>query len=201
MRALAVYCGSSLGSLPAYAAAAAELGRALAARKCTVVYGGSHAGLMGVVADAALGAGGRVIGVIPHSLVGRELAHTGLTQLEVVDSMHSRKARMCELSDAFVALPGGIGTLEEILEMFTWNQLGIHAKPCALLNIDGFYDDFVAFLRRVVEHGLLKRGQFDRLLVVDSVAALLAALERWPETAAGAADGGAALSRAPLPAQ
>ncbi len=177
IHALAIYCGSSAGADPAFAKAADDLGRALAQRNCAVIYGGSHAGLMGVVADAALAAGGRVVGVIPQSLVGRELAHQGLSTLEIVDSMHARKARMCELADGFVALPGGIGTLEEILEMFTWTQLGIHHKPCALLNIAGFYDGFVAFLRHVVQQGLLKSAQFERLIVVNSVDELLQAFD------------------------
>ncbi|MDB5985647.1 MAG: hypothetical protein JWR16_700 [Nevskia sp.] len=179
MRAIAVYCGSSAGANPAFAQAAVELGQALAARHCALIYGGSHAGLMGIVADAALAAGGRVIGVIPQALVGRELAHRGLTQLEVVDSMHVRKARMCELADGFIALPGGIGTLEEIVEMFTWNQLGIHHKPCALLNIAGFYDAFVAFLQGTVQQGLLQREQFERLIVADGVDALLQTFEQF----------------------
>ena len=173
MRSVAVYCGSSPGSNPAFRLAAEVLGRTLARAACTVVYGGSHNGLMGVVADAALDAGGKVIGVIPDALVSREIAHRGLSELQVVLSMHERKARMNELSEAFVALPGGIGTLDEIVEMFTWTQLGIHRKPCAFLNIDGYYDSLLAFLRTMVGQGFLRQAQLDQLVVVERVEDLL----------------------------
>ena len=173
MRSVAVYCGSSPGSNPAFRLAAETLGRTLAQGTCTVVYGGSHNGLMGVVADAALEAGGKVIGVIPDALVSREIAHRGLSELQVVPSMHERKARMNELSEAFVALPGGIGTLDEIVEMFTWTQLGIHRKPCAFLNIDGYYDSLLAFLRTMVGQGFLRQAQLDQLVVVERVEDLL----------------------------
>ena len=176
MRSVAVYCGSNPGSNPAYRQAAAALGKALAEQHRTVVYGGSHAGLMGAVADAALAAGGRVVGVIPESLVSREVAHTGLSELHVVRSMHERKALMNDLAEGFVTLPGGIGTLDEIIEMFTWTQLGIHRKPCAFLNIEGYYDGLLAFLRHTVSQGFLQQRQFDQLLVAGSVDELLARL-------------------------
>ena len=173
MRSVAVYCGSSLGSDPAFRQAAEALGRTLAQGNCTLVYGGSHAGLMGAVADAALTAGGKVIGIIPDALVSREVAHRGLSELQVVGSMHERKARMAELSEAFVALPGGIGTLDEIVEMFTWTQLGIHRKPCAFLNIGGYYDSLLAFLHTMVAQGFLRQAQVDQLVVVERVEDLL----------------------------
>ncbi|MDB5974969.1 MAG: family Rossman fold protein [Nevskia sp.] len=173
MRSVAVYCGSSPGSNPAFRAAAEALGRMLAQANCVLVYGGSHAGLMGAVADAALAVGGKVIGIIPDALVSREVAHRGLSELQVVGSMHERKARMAELSEAFVALPGGIGTLDEIVEMFTWTQLGIHRKPCAFLNIGGYYDSLLAFLHTMVAQGFLRQAQVDQLVVVERVEDLL----------------------------
>jgi uncharacterized protein (TIGR00730 family) len=190
MRSVAVYCGSSPGSKPAYRLAAEALGRALAQRGCAVVYGGSHAGLMGAVADAALQAGGRVIGVIPDALVSREVAHQGLTELHVVRTMHERKARMNDLADAFVALPGGIGTLDEIVEMFTWTQLGIHRKPCAFLNTEGYYDALLAFLRDAVTQGFLRQAQLDELVTgaePEPLLERLAATRLAPLGAAGAA--------------
>lgn len=190
MRSVAVYCGSAHGTNPAFARAAADLGRYIAESGCNLVYGGSNAGLMGTVADAALAAGGKVIGVIPDGLFEREVAHLGLTELRVVRSMHERKALMNDLAEGFVALPGGIGTLDELVEMYTWNQLGIHHKPCLLLNIDGYYDRLVDFLRHAADQGLLQRRQFERLLVATEVEGLLAVLEqagRAAQPAAGAA--------------
>ena len=149
MNSLCVFCGSNPGASPAYAEAAARLGRTLAKRGLTLVYGGGRVGLMGVVADAALAAGGKVVGVIPEALATRELAHGGLSDLQVVGSMHDRKARMSELSDGFIALPGGIGTLEEWFEVWTWSQLGFQPKPCGLLNVAGYYDPLLAFLDRM----------------------------------------------------
>ena len=140
MRRVCVFCGSSEGKRPVYREAARAMGLALARRGTELVFGGGRVGLMGVLADAVLAAGGRAIGVIPEALVAKELAHRGLTELRVVHSMHQRKALMAELSDAFIALPGGFGTLEEYCEMLTWAQLGLHAKPCGLLNVAGFYD-------------------------------------------------------------
>lgn len=168
-RSVCVYCGSQMGSDPAYARAAAALGEAIARDGLTLVYGGASVGLMGVVADAALAAGGRVVGVIPRILLRKELAHEGLAELVVTESMHERKAKMAELSDAFVALPGGIGTLDELFEMWTWAQLGLHAKPCVLINTGGYYDNLVAFLDRAVRDGFLRPGTRALLRVVANV--------------------------------
>jgi uncharacterized protein (TIGR00730 family) len=156
MRRLCVFCGSSSGSRPAYAAAARALGEALARRGLGLVTGGGRVGLMGVIADASMGAGGEVIGVIPEALAAKEVAHAGLTELRVVGSMHERKAMMAELSDGFVALPGGFGTLEEFFEVLTWAQLGLHPKPCALLNVAGFYAPLLALLDHAVAEGFVK---------------------------------------------
>jgi uncharacterized protein (TIGR00730 family) len=155
LRRVCVYAGSNAGSDPAYADAARALGGELARRGVGLVYGGGRAGLMGAVADAALAGGGEAIGVIPQALMDRELGHAGLSELRVVDSMHERKALMAELADAFVALPGGIGTLEELIEVFTWSQLGIHAKPCGVLDAAGFYSGLSAFLDHMVAEGFL----------------------------------------------
>jgi uncharacterized protein (TIGR00730 family) len=155
MERICVFCGSSSGARPSYAKAARDLGIALACRGIALVTGGGSVGLMGAVADAALEAGGEAIGVIPETLVARELAHPRLTELRVVRSMHERKATMTELSDAFVTLPGGFGTLDEMCEVLTWTQLGIHAKPCGILNVDGYFDPLLAFLDRAVQEGFL----------------------------------------------
>jgi uncharacterized protein (TIGR00730 family) len=160
-----VFCGSSPGLDPAFSASAAEVGRLLAGSGRDLVYGGGHVGLMGVVADAALRAGGRVIGVIPRSLMDREVGHLGLTELHVVGSMHERKARMAELSDGFLALPGGIGTLEEFFETWTWAQLGLHAKPFGLLDVSGFYGPLLTFLDRLVEQRFVRDEHRSMLLV------------------------------------
>lgn len=156
MKRVCVFCGSSTGTRPVYADAAREMGRLLAGRGIGLVYGGGNVGLMGILADAVLAAGGEVIGVIPQALADREVAHTGITTLHVVDSMHTRKAMMAELSDAFVALPGGVGTFEEFFEAVTWTQLGLHRKPCALLNVDEFYTPLVTFIDRAVSDGFIK---------------------------------------------
>jgi hypothetical protein len=163
-----VYAGSQAGSRPAYAEAAVDVATRLIDRGYGIVYGGGKVGLMGVVADTALGLGGEVIGVIPRHLEEREIAHRGLTELRVVGSMHERKALMATLSDAFIALPGGIGTLEELIEMLTWAQLGLHAKPCGLLNVAGYYDHLVAFLDGAVREGFLPAANRERLLIVDT---------------------------------
>ncbi len=155
MERICVFCGSSTGTNPAYAEAAADLGRLLAGRGLALVYGGGRVGLMGVLADAALAAGGRVTGVIPEALAAKELAHGGLTDLVVVRSMHERKACMSELSDAFIALPGGIGTLEEWFEVWTWSQLGFQSKPCGMLNVAGYYDSLLSFLDHMTEERFL----------------------------------------------
>jgi uncharacterized protein (TIGR00730 family) len=156
MRRVCVYAGSNLGSDPVYADAAKALAHLLAERGVGLVYGGGHVGLMGVLADAALAAGGEVIGVMPQALVDREIGHRGLTELRIVGSMHDRKALMADLSDAFVAVPGGIGTLEELIEIYTWSQLGIHSKACGVLNVRGYYDALAAFLDHAVEEGFLR---------------------------------------------
>ncbi|WP_428311910.1 TIGR00730 family Rossman fold protein [Hydrocarboniphaga sp.] len=179
LRRLCVFCGSSIGRDPAFAEAARALGRAIADEGVALVYGGASVGLMGAVADAALAAGGEVIGVLPRSLFARELAHRGLSELRVVGSMHERKALMAELSDGFIAMPGGIGTFEELFEIWTWAQLGDHAKPCSLLNVNGFYDGLIAFLDQVVDQQLLKPRIRDMLLVERDPAALLARLAAY----------------------
>ena len=159
MRSVCVYCGSNAGARPAYADKAVQLGQRLAREGLALVYGGGNVGLMGIVADAALASGGEVVGVIPEQLVGWEVAHTGLTRLEVVANMHERKKRMFDLSDAFVALPGGFGTLDEMFEMLTWRQLGLGDKPCAFLDVDGFYAPLAAMMDRMVEERFLHPDQ------------------------------------------
>ncbi len=179
MQRLCVFCGSSPGHDPAYSALAAQFGRTLAQRRIGVVYGGGRVGLMGALADAALAAGGEVIGVIPQMLLDREHGHRGLTQLRVVDSMHARKALMAELADGFVALPGGIGTLEEIFEVWTWAQLGMHRKPCGLLDVDGFFAPLVGFLDHVVASGVRRPASRAMLTVAASPDELLAKLSAY----------------------
>lgn len=179
LRRVCVYAGSNVGVHPAYAEAATALGRTLAERGIVVVYGGGAIGLMGAVADAALAAGGQVIGVIPRALRAREVDHHGLTELRVVESMHERKLTMAELSDAFVALPGGIGTLEELVEVLTWTQLGIHAKPCAVLDVEGYYRPLVALLDHAVDQGFLAAEQRSMLLDADDPDHLLERIDRW----------------------
>jgi uncharacterized protein (TIGR00730 family) len=174
---ICVYAGSNPGANPAYAEAARELATLLAQRGTGVVYGGAKVGLMGIVADTALAAGGEVIGVIPGDLVEREIAHQGLTELHVVGSMHERKALMAELSDAFIALPGGIGTLEELFEVYTWAQLGIHTKPLGLLDVAGYFQPLVAFLDHAVQQRFLRPEMRTLLAVSDELDDLLAALE------------------------
>ena len=170
---VAVYCGSRFGDLAAYAQAARELGRLIARSGGSVVYGGGRVGLMGVVADAALDAGGSVVGVIPQALMDREVGHPGLTELHVVQTMHERKQMMAERADAFVALPGGIGTLEEIYEVWSWQQLGYHDKPVALLNVAGYYDALLEFMRVSHERGFVSTPQYNALMVDDDPARLL----------------------------
>ncbi len=168
-----VFCGSHAGADERYAAAARAFGALLGRRGQALVYGGARSGLMGAVADAALEAGGRVTGIIPGALWEREIGHTGLSELLVVDSMHERKALMAERSDAFVALPGGAGTLEEFFEAWTWAQLGIHAKPVALLNVAGFYDPLLALVDHMAREGFVRPQQRAMVLVDDEPAALL----------------------------
>jgi uncharacterized protein (TIGR00730 family) len=179
MNRLCVYCGSNFGADPAYRDATEDLARALAARGIGVVYGGGDVGLMGALADAALAAGGEVVGVIPQALMDREVGHRGLTELHVVGSMHERKMKMADLSDGFLALPGGIGTLEEIIEVFTWSQLGLHAKPCGLLNVNGYWDPLVVALDRMVEAEFLRAAHRHLLVVARQPAELLEALAAW----------------------
>jgi uncharacterized protein (TIGR00730 family) len=192
MKRVCVFAGSSAGAVPEYRTAAAALGRAVAGRGMGVVYGGAHVGLMGFLADAALAAGGEVVGVIPRALVARELAHTGLTDLHVVESMHQRKALMADLSDAFVALPGGWGTLDELFEILTWAQLGLHQKPCGLLNVRGYFDRLLAFIDHSIQEGFV-RSDYRRLIsVADAAEPLLGLLaspappivEKWIDRAA-----------------
>ena len=173
MKSVCVYCGSSAGRDPAYAAAARRLGEEIAGRGLGLVYGGSSVGIMKVVADAALALGGRVTGVIPEALVRKEIAHRGLSELLVTSSMHERKMKMAELSDAFVALPGGIGTLEELFEAWTWAQLGLHAKPCGLLNVAGYFDRLIGFLDHAVAERFVKEANRAMLVVSAEPADLL----------------------------
>ncbi len=178
MNSLCVYCGSSSGSEPAYAAAARELGQLLAAQQIELIYGGGRVGLMGTLADAVLDAGGRVQGVIPQSLANREVAHHGLTQLHIVETMHQRKALMAELSDGFLALPGGLGTIEELFEICSWAQLGMHAQPIGLLNVAGYFDLLLRFLDHAVSHQLLKPVHREVLIVSTDPAEMLRMLRQ-----------------------
>jgi uncharacterized protein (TIGR00730 family) len=164
-RRICVFCGSNAGVNPAFKNAAAGLARLLADRRIELVYGGGNIGLMGVLADAALEAGGRVIGVIPESLMAKEVGHQGLTELRVVGSMHERKALMADLAEGFIALPGGYGTFEEFCEVVTWSQLGLHAKPCGVLNAEGYYDPLLALFDRAVKQGFLRSDH--RTLVLE----------------------------------
>jgi uncharacterized protein (TIGR00730 family) len=177
VKRLAVYCGSSIGADPAFAATARALGAEMASRGIGLVYGGGRLGLMGEVADAALAAGGEVFGVIPQALIDLEVAHTGLTELHVVQTMHERKARMTDLTDAFVALPGGIGTLDELFEAWSWNALGYHAKPFALLNIGGFWDNLVELMDHVEQSGFMSSARRSQLLVADDIGEVIDKLD------------------------
>ena len=179
MTRVCVFAGSSSGGHPVYADAAHQLGRTLGERRVGVVYGGACVGLMGVMADAALAAGTNVTGVIPSALVAKEIAHRGLTDLRIVTSMHERKALMADLSDAFIALPGGWGTLEEFFEILTWGQLGLHRKPCGLLNVDGYFDRLLSFLDHTVEQGFVRREYRSMIAVSPSPAALLDTLASY----------------------
>jgi hypothetical protein len=174
-----VYCGSSAGSGPEFAESARALGQLLARDGLTLVYGGAEVGLMGLVADAALAAGGRVVGVMPRNLVEREIAHPNLTELVEVGSMHERKQRMFDLADAFVALPGGLGTLEELTEIATWAQLGMHRKPIVTLDVSGYWAAFHSFLGDAVRHGFMKPENLDLIANVGAVADVLPALRAY----------------------
>jgi len=179
IRSVCVFCGSSHGSSPAYEQAAQEMGQAIAKRGWTLVYGGGNVGLMGVVADAALAAGGKVIGVIPEALLARELGHHGVTELRVVNTMHERKAMMADLADAFIALPGGIGTFEEFFEVLTWAQLGIHQKPCGMLNTRGYYQPVLELLSNAVHEGFLRTAHQQMVLTSEEPDELLEKMEAY----------------------
>lgn len=179
LQSICIFCGASTGANPIYREAAIAMGQTLAANGIRLIYGGGAVGLMGVVADAAMTAGGEVIGIIPRSLKESEIGHTGLTRLEVVDGMHARKARMAELSDAFIALPGGLGTLEELFEVWTWGQLGYHSKPLGLLDTNQFYSKLSHFLDHLVEEGFVKVKYRAMLQRSDSPRDLLQLLNAW----------------------
>jgi len=189
MKRVCVYCGARTGRRERNVQVARAMGREIAGRGLTLVFGGGHVGLMGALSDAALAAGGEVIGIIPEQLVTAELAHRGLTRLEVVQSMHERKARMAELADAFIALPGGFGTLDETFEILTWAQLGLHGKPCGLLEVDGFYAPLLAWIDSAVQAGFVPAHHRDMLLVDEDCARLLDRLAQagppppgpWPD--------------------
>ena len=182
---ICVYAGSNPGANPAYAEAAADLARLLAQRGIGIVYGGAHRGLMGILADTALEAGGEVIGVMPQALVDREIAHTGLTELHVVASMHERKALMAELADGFIALPGGAGTLEELIEIYTWSQLGLHDKPMGVLNVDGYYDALAALLDHALHEGFLREEHRAAMHAEATPEALLERFAGWRPSVLG----------------
>lgn len=178
LTSLAVYCGSGMGQNPAYAAATRQLGQTMAARGIDLVYGGGKLGLMGIIADSVLQAGGKAYGVIPDALHGFEVAHTGLTELHQVADMHQRKAKMTQLSDAFLCLPGGIGTLDELMEAWTWNALGYHAKPFCLLDINGYWQEFIRFCDRIHAEGFMSKERRAQLLVAADIDGALDMLGR-----------------------
>jgi uncharacterized protein (TIGR00730 family) len=177
LRRVCVFCGSAAGGKPVYRDVAVAVGRALADRGIGLVYGGGNVGLMGAAADAALAAGGEAIGVIPRRIADREVAHTGLTELHVVDTMHERKALMTKLSDAFLTLPGGFGTLDELFEAITWRQLGFHDKPCGVLDVDGYFAGLRAFVERAVSDGFIRPKDAQRVIYADTVDDIIALLE------------------------
>ena len=191
LRRVCVFCGSSAGVRPEYRAAAEQLARELAARRIELVFGGGCVGLMGIIADAVIAAGGHAIGVIPHALVAREIAHRGLPDLRVVNSMHERKSMMADLADAFIAMPGGFGTFEEFCEVVTWTQLGLHRKRCGLLNVGGFYDPLLALFDRATDEGFIRRenrgivlAEADPARLLDHLSAPLEAPEeKWLRSA------------------
>lgn len=179
IRSVCIYCGSSMGNSSKYAEQAAILAKTLAQNGITIVYGGAKVGIMGVIADTALAKGGKVIGVIPKALVEKEVAHQGLSKIYVVESMHERKALMAELSDGFIAFPGGIGTFEELFEVWTWAQLGFHSKPCGVLNVSSYYDKLLAFICHASSEGFIKPQHKDMLIVTDSADELLSQFESY----------------------
>jgi len=186
IKRIAVYCGSADGSDPRFAEAARDLGRVMVERDLELIYGGGRLGLMGIIADTVIGAGGTAYGVIPRALVDKEVAHTGLTDLYTVTTMHERKAMMTEMCDAFICLPGGIGTLDEMFEAWTWNALGYHAQPFALLNVAGFWTPFVEFMEHVSASGFLSERRLQQMIVGDTPDEVINLLD---EAAAGATQG------------
>ncbi len=179
LKRVCVFTGSSSGARPEYMAAAKELGNVLVERQIGLVYGGARVGLMGTLADSVLAAGGQVTGVIPEALAAKEIAHTGLSELHVVASMHARKALMANLANGFIALPGGWGTLEELLEVLTWAQLGLHQKPCGLLNVLGFFDGLLSFIEHGIDEGFVRRENRSMILVSSSPGTLLDQFEEY----------------------
>ena len=177
MKSIVVFCGSSSGIDPEFLVSAKQLGTTIAARKARLIYGGAKVGLMGCIADAVLAKGGEVIGILPRFLSIKEVAHEGLTQLLIVENMHERKTKMFELGDAFIAMPGGFGTLEELFEVVTWAQLGLHQKPIGVLNVNGFYDPLMAQLDQMVSKGLLKQSNRNLVMIDGTVDGLLAKME------------------------
>ncbi|MEO6919749.1 MAG: TIGR00730 family Rossman fold protein [Collimonas sp.] len=173
MKSLCIYCGSSPGATPVYAQAARCLAQAMVAQNISLVYGGGNVGLMGIIADEVIRLGGQATGVIPEALLNKELGHKGLTQLHIVKDMHERKAMMADLSDGFIAMPGGVGTLEELFEVVTWAQLGFHQKPIGLLNVDGFYDGLLQFIQHMVSQRFLKAEQAELMMAEAQPADLL----------------------------
>jgi uncharacterized protein (TIGR00730 family) len=184
MRRICVFCGASPGARPEYAQATTELARLLTSEGIGVVYGGGGVGLMGVLADAVIAEGGEIIGVIPRALLDREIAHRDVADMRVVASMHERKALMAELADAFIALPGGLGTMEELFEVYTWAQLGLHRKPCALLNVEGYYDGVANFLSHAVEERFVREEHREMLMVESQPGPLIERLRAFePDSA------------------
>jgi uncharacterized protein (TIGR00730 family) len=179
LSSVCVFCASSRGVDPAFATAAASLGRLMATRQIQLVYGGAHVGLMGVLADAALGAGGAVHGVITRALEGKEIAHRGLTTLEIVETMHKRKAAMADRAEGFIMMPGGFGTLDEFFESVTWTQLGIHRKPCGILNVGGFFEPLLALFERATAEGFVRADHRDMIIVEADPATMIDRLSSW----------------------
>lgn len=184
IKQIGVYCGARLGKLAAYIEAAEALASAFIENQITLVYGGSNVGIMGYLADSMLAKGGKVIGVMPQGLVDKEIAHRGITELHIVDSMHLRKAKIAELSDAFIAMPGGVGTMEELFETWTWAQLGIHFKPFGLLNTVGYFDKLIEFSEHMVEHGFLQKRFLDMLQISQDPHVLIDAFRHYQAPAA-----------------
>lgn len=185
MKSITVFCGSSFGSDEMYKEQATLLGQTLAKQNIQLIYGGANVGLMGAVANGALNAGGKAIGVLPHFLQSKEIAHQQLTELILVETMHERKTKMNELCDGVIVLPGGYGTLEEFFEMITWAQLGLHKKPIAVLNIDGFYDDLIQLVQTMVDKGFLKQINRDMLIVNDNIEELLEMMKNYEAPTVG----------------